>query len=73
MLPIDSEVRINDAFIQAFDQFVQSINSVKSVSLFFPVNQDCIIWDIVDIRLVNVISTNVLVIALNMQNKNLII
>ena len=73
MLPIDSEVRINDSFIEAFDQFIQSIDGIQDIIFFFPVNQDCIIWNVVDIRLVNVVSTNVLIIAFNMQYKNFVV
>jgi hypothetical protein len=73
MLPVDFIIGVNDTVIQAFDQFVQSIDRIQDIIFFFPVNQDCIIWDIVDIRLVNVVSTNVLVIALNMQYENFVV
>jgi hypothetical protein len=73
MLPVDFIIGVNDTVIQAFDQFIQSIDGIQDIIFFFPVNQDCIIWDIVDVGLIYIIGTNVLVVALNMQNKNLII
>jgi hypothetical protein len=73
MLPVDFIIGVNDTVIQAFDQFIQSIDGIQDIIFFFPVNQDCIIWDIVDVRLVNVVSTNVLVIALNMQYENFVV
>jgi hypothetical protein len=73
MLPVDFIIGVNDTVIQAFDQFIQSIDGIQDIIFFFPVNQDCIIWNVVDVWLINVVSTDVLVIALNMQYKNFVV